>query len=45
MTKAKILVITLLLSFVFFVIGNSKNEVLEIQNNGATMCLSCIGLE
>lgn len=45
MTRWKAIVIVLLISFVFFLIGDSKKEVLEIQDNGATICLSCIGLE
>lgn len=35
----------LLIAFILFVIGDSKNEPLETQNNGGTMCMACIGLE
>lgn len=45
MTRWKMIVIVLLISFVLFIIGDSSTEVLEIHNNGAGMCLQCIGLE
>ncbi len=35
----------LFFAFILFFIGNSANDALEIQNNGATMCMACIGLE
>ena len=34
-----------ILAFTFFIIGDCNNDTLEIQNNGATMCMACIGLE
>ena len=43
MTKTVIL--TLFLALVFFLVGDVGNDALEIQNNGATMCMACIGLE
>ena len=45
MSRWKIIAIVILASLAFFIIGDRKNEVLEIQNNGATMCLACVGLE
>jgi hypothetical protein len=45
MARWKIVAILLGLCFVLLMIGNSRNDVLEIHNNGATMCLECIGLE
>ena len=45
MTRWKILTLGFLIALILFLIGNSRNEVLEIQNNGATMCMACIGLE
>ena len=44
-TRWQIVAILLGLCFVLLVIGNSRNDVVEIHNNGATMCLECIGLE
>ncbi|MBF0253591.1 MAG: hypothetical protein HQL11_00455 [Candidatus Omnitrophica bacterium] len=41
----QVLAAAAMMILVFFVIGNAKNEVLEIQNHGATMCMACIGLE
>ena len=35
----------LFLAFIFFIIGDSANDAFEIQSNGATMCMACIGLE
>jgi len=40
-----LIVFVLLAGFILFVIGNSRNDVLEIHDEGATMCLECIGLE
>ena len=40
-----IFAVAFVIVLVFFLIGDSRNEVLEIQNNGATMCMACIGLE
>ena len=45
MTNWKIIFVVLLISLVLFIVGDSKNEVLETQNNGASMCMACIGLE
>jgi len=45
MTRWKLIVFVFVISMIFFIIGDNKNEILEIQNNGATMCMSCIGLE
>ena len=45
MVKWKILILAYFIAFMLFLIGDSRNEVLEIQNNGATMCMACIGLE
>jgi hypothetical protein len=45
MDRWKVITIILLLSFACFLIGNSRNDVLEIHNNGAAMCLNCVGLE
>ncbi len=45
MKQWKLLMIIFLASLVLLLIGDSKNEVVEIQNNGATMCMACIGLE
>ncbi|MBF0197851.1 MAG: hypothetical protein HQL32_09080 [Planctomycetes bacterium] len=30
---------------IFLITGNQKNDILSIQDAGASMCLSCIGLE
>lgn len=38
-------VVVFFLVFILFIIGDSNNDPLEIQNNGATMCMACIGLE
>lgn len=44
--KGKIVIaVVFFLAFVFFIIGDSNNEPLETQNNAATMCMACIGLE
>jgi hypothetical protein len=43
--RLAVIVFVLLASFILFVIGNSQNDVLEIHDEGATMCLECIGLE
>jgi hypothetical protein len=44
--KIKIVrIVVFFLAFVFFILGDSNNEPLETQNNGATMCMACIGLE
>lgn len=45
MTRWKMIVIVLLISCILFFIGDSRNEILEMHNNGAGMCLQCIGLE
>ena len=38
-------VVVFFLAFIFFILGDINNEPLETQNNGATMCMACIGLE
>lgn len=43
MTRKVIMVMFLV--FILFLIGDSANDALETQNNGATMCMACIGLE
>ena len=45
MTRWKAIVSTLLVSIILIMIGNGRNEVLEIHHSGAAMCLACIGLE
>lgn len=45
MARWKVLTVAFLVALIFFLLGDSRNEVLEIQNNGATMCMACIGLE
>jgi hypothetical protein len=45
MTRWKVIVTVLIISVVLFLIGDSRNEILEIHNNGAGMCMQCIGLE
>jgi len=45
MMRWGIFAVAFVIVLVFFLIGDSRNEVLEIQNNGATMCMACIGLE
>lgn len=44
-SEFKIIITVLAISLIFIIIGESRKEVLEIQNNGATMCMACIGLE
>ena len=43
--KKFIAIIILSVAFILFLVGDNNNEALEIQNNGATMCMACIGLE
>ena len=43
--KKFIVIIIFSIAFILFFIGDNNNEALEIQNNGATMCMACIGLE
>ena len=45
MEKWKIVLAMLLVTFLLLFIGDRRNDVLEIHNDGGTMCLSCIGLE
>ena len=45
MMRWGIIAVAFVIVLVLFLIGDSRNEVLEIQNNGATMCMACIGLE
>lgn len=40
-----IVIIVFFIAFILFFIGDNNNEALEIQNNGGTMCMACIGLE
>lgn len=41
----KVVTIVLFFAFILLLIGDIANDVLEIQNNSATMCMACIGLE
>ncbi|MEI6437195.1 MAG: hypothetical protein WCO69_00420 [Candidatus Omnitrophota bacterium] len=41
----KKVIIVLFVVFILFLLGDSANDALETQNNGATMCMACIGLE
>lgn len=43
--KKLIVIIVFSAAFIFFLAGDNNNEALEIHNNGATMCMACIGLE
>ncbi|MBF0430015.1 MAG: hypothetical protein HQK83_01950 [Fibrobacteria bacterium] len=41
----KFITILYLFAFLFLLLGDLNNDVLEIQDDGASMCLACIGLE
>ncbi|MFC1736366.1 hypothetical protein ACFL1X_09620 [Candidatus Hydrogenedentota bacterium] len=45
MERWKVIACVFALAIVFFAIGNGRHDVLEIHNNGAAMCLACVGLE
>ena len=45
MNNRILMIVILFAALVLFLIGDSNNEPLETQNNGATMCMACIGLE
>lgn len=45
MQEWKIVVAVFLIAIILIIIGDSKNDVIEIHDNGATMCLACVGLE
>ncbi len=38
-------IIILFFVFILFLVGDNANDALETHNNGATMCMACIGLE
>ena len=41
----KLTIVVFFVAFILFIIGDNANDALETQNNGATMCMACIGLE
>ena len=41
----QVIAVGLLVSGALLLVGNLRNEIIEIHNDGATMCLECIGLE
>ncbi len=45
MIRWKFLLIVFWTAVLLMFIGDARNEVVEVQNNGATMCMACIGLE
>ena len=45
MNGLKTVVLGVIFAMVLIVVGGSRDEVLEIHHIGASMCLSCIGLE
>jgi hypothetical protein len=45
MNRRLIIGAVMLAAFILFLIGDRNNEPFEIQSNGATMCMACIGLE
>ncbi len=45
MKKWKMILAIVFISFIFFLIGDNNNDVLEIHKQGSTMGLANIGLE
>ncbi len=45
MERWKLLAIAFGLALILIMIGDSRGDVLETHNNGAGMCMACIGLE
>ncbi|MBF0252859.1 MAG: hypothetical protein HQL29_03490 [Candidatus Omnitrophica bacterium] len=45
MPRWKLLLIIFLVALILLIIGDSRGDVLETHNNGAGMCMACIGLD
>ncbi|MBF0243985.1 MAG: hypothetical protein HQL31_01765 [Planctomycetes bacterium] len=44
-TRTLAITLAFVVAALFLLAGDLRNDVLEIHTNGASMCLSCIGLE